>query len=268
LGCAPPSRVYGAAFCRCRTSCGECDTCWSGNEWTTNTVLRGHYAYYGIAGNIRALQRCRAVERYWHKMLGSRSRQGYFTLDKFQPVKTPLPLLAPKAVTPLSGAASSRGAVTQLLKSAVQENCAPRSVGAGGGDRFRRPGGRPLLSVPTADPRPTAVVRWPGKSAAFSKPEKRRAWDTLPVHPEGPSAPINHSMRVLLLERASSDPNRGDRYKGIAHEFFARMKSFCRGPKVALDIRQGQRSGNRLENERHCKKSSNRLQRGEKLHDR
>ena len=42
-----------------------------------NQVLRGHYAYYGIAGNIRALQRVhRAVERYWRKMLSSRSWQG------------------------------------------------------------------------------------------------------------------------------------------------------------------------------------------------
>ena len=39
-----------------------------------NVVLRGHYAYYGIAGNIRALQKVyRAVVRYWHKMLCSRS---------------------------------------------------------------------------------------------------------------------------------------------------------------------------------------------------
>src|ERR1700747_2847104 len=42
-----------------------------------NQMLRGHYAYYGIAGNIRALQRVhRAVERYWRKMLSSRSWQG------------------------------------------------------------------------------------------------------------------------------------------------------------------------------------------------
>jgi RNA-directed DNA polymerase len=39
-----------------------------------NQMLRGHYAYYGIAGNLRALQRVhRAVERYWRKMLSSRS---------------------------------------------------------------------------------------------------------------------------------------------------------------------------------------------------
>jgi RNA-directed DNA polymerase len=35
-----------------------------------NQMLRGHYAYYGIAGNLRALLRVhRAVERYWRKML-------------------------------------------------------------------------------------------------------------------------------------------------------------------------------------------------------
>ena len=33
-----------------------------------NRVLRGHYAYYGIAGNIRALQQVyRVVERYWYR---------------------------------------------------------------------------------------------------------------------------------------------------------------------------------------------------------
>src|SRR6266576_2660927 len=37
---------------------------------TLNAALRGHYAYYGIAGNFRSLQKVhRAVERYWHKML-------------------------------------------------------------------------------------------------------------------------------------------------------------------------------------------------------
>ena len=43
-------------------------------------VLRGHYAYYGIAGNLRALQKVqRFVERYWRKMLSSRGRAGYVT---------------------------------------------------------------------------------------------------------------------------------------------------------------------------------------------
>jgi group II intron reverse transcriptase/maturase len=42
-----------------------------------NRVLRGHYAYDGIAGNFQALlQVHRGVERYWRKMLSSRSRSG------------------------------------------------------------------------------------------------------------------------------------------------------------------------------------------------
>ncbi len=31
-----------------------------------NIVLRGHYAYYGVAGNLRSLVKVyRVVERYW-----------------------------------------------------------------------------------------------------------------------------------------------------------------------------------------------------------
>jgi hypothetical protein len=57
----------------------------------------GHYAYYGIAGNIRALQRVhRAVERYWRKMLSSRSWQGQVWWKKFQQIKERFPLLRPK----------------------------------------------------------------------------------------------------------------------------------------------------------------------------
>ncbi len=53
-----------------------------------NQVLRGHYGYYGIAGNFRALQRVhRFVERYWYKMLCSRSRKGYFPWEVFHRIK-------------------------------------------------------------------------------------------------------------------------------------------------------------------------------------
>jgi RNA-directed DNA polymerase len=62
-----------------------------------NQMLRGHYAYYGIAGNIRALQRVhRAVERYWRKMLSSRSWHGQVWWKQFQQIKTRFPLLRPK----------------------------------------------------------------------------------------------------------------------------------------------------------------------------
>jgi RNA-directed DNA polymerase len=49
------------------------------NEQATqiNQILRGHYAYYGIAGNLGSLLRVyRSVERYWRKMLSSRSQKG------------------------------------------------------------------------------------------------------------------------------------------------------------------------------------------------
>jgi RNA-directed DNA polymerase len=67
-----------------------------------NAVLRGHYAYYGIAGNIRALQKVyRAVERYWRKMLCSRSWAGrHLTWETFHQLKDRTPLLRPKLHLP------------------------------------------------------------------------------------------------------------------------------------------------------------------------
>jgi RNA-directed DNA polymerase len=67
-----------------------------------NAVLRGHYAYYGIAGNIRALQQVyRAVERYWRKMLCSRSWAGrHLTWSIFNQLKDRTPLLRPKLRLP------------------------------------------------------------------------------------------------------------------------------------------------------------------------
>jgi len=67
-----------------------------------NAVLRGHYAYYGIAGNIRALQKVyRAVERYWRKMLCSRSWAGrHLTWEVFNQIKERTPLLRPKLYRP------------------------------------------------------------------------------------------------------------------------------------------------------------------------
>lgn len=98
-----------------------------------NQVLRGHYGYYGIAGNIRALQRVhRAIERYWRQMLSSRSWKGEVRWQAFHRIKERFPLLRPKLYL-LPGAASARGAVTHLLTSVVRENCTLRSVGAGGG---------------------------------------------------------------------------------------------------------------------------------------
>jgi RNA-directed DNA polymerase len=66
-----------------------------------NVLLRGHYAYFGIAGNFRALQKVyRAVERYWHKMLCSRSWKGRIRWTVFNQIKARSPLLRPKLYLP------------------------------------------------------------------------------------------------------------------------------------------------------------------------
>src|ERR1700752_500123 len=58
-----------------------------------NQMLRGHHAYYGIAGNFRALQRVhRAVERYWRKMLSSRSWKGAIWWKPFHRITERYPL--------------------------------------------------------------------------------------------------------------------------------------------------------------------------------
>src|SRR5437868_7670022 len=68
---------------------------------TLNAALRGHYDYYGIAGNFRSLQKVhRAVERYWHKMLCSRSWAGRITWDVFHQIKQRQPILRPKLYLP------------------------------------------------------------------------------------------------------------------------------------------------------------------------
>ncbi len=66
-----------------------------------NQMLRGHYAYYGVAGNLRALLRVhRAVEHYWRKMLGSRSWHGTIRWEQFHRIREQFPLLRPKLYLP------------------------------------------------------------------------------------------------------------------------------------------------------------------------
>ena len=67
-----------------------------------NAALRGHYAYYGIAGNLRCLLKVyRVTERYWCRMLRSRSRDGgRLTWDIFNQIKERNPILRPKLRLP------------------------------------------------------------------------------------------------------------------------------------------------------------------------
>src|ERR1700719_4660131 len=67
-----------------------------------NAALRGHYAYYGVAGNLRSLVKVyRVVERYWRRMLCRRSWAGRrLTWDAFNQIKERTPLLTPKLRLP------------------------------------------------------------------------------------------------------------------------------------------------------------------------
>lgn len=66
-----------------------------------NQFLQGHYAYYGVAGNLGSLQRVyRSIERYWRKMLSSRSQKGKVRWEVFLKIKCTYPLQLPKLSLP------------------------------------------------------------------------------------------------------------------------------------------------------------------------
>ena len=66
-----------------------------------NQSLRGHYGYYGITGNLPSLTKVfRFVERFWRKMLSSRSRSAGITWEQFHVIKERMPLLAPSLALP------------------------------------------------------------------------------------------------------------------------------------------------------------------------
>lgn len=59
--------------------------------------LRGHYNYYGIAGNYKALARfMRAVTRLWHKWLARRSQRANARWDHFERILRRYPLPPPR----------------------------------------------------------------------------------------------------------------------------------------------------------------------------
>ena len=67
----------------------------------TNQFLRGHYAYYGLGGNLKTLQALyRITERWWKKVLDSRSRKSYIPWSKFCKLKEQYPIVKPKLSVP------------------------------------------------------------------------------------------------------------------------------------------------------------------------
>ena len=66
-------------------------------------ILQGYYAYYGMGGNVISLQRIyRFAERYWHKMLSSRSQLGNIIWETFHKIKKSFPLRRPKLYIPFA----------------------------------------------------------------------------------------------------------------------------------------------------------------------
>ena len=66
-----------------------------------NQRLRGHFAYYGIAGNMPSLNRLyRIIDRYWRKVLISRSQKAYITWEKYNRLKKIFPLQQPRIYLP------------------------------------------------------------------------------------------------------------------------------------------------------------------------
>ena len=64
-----------------------------------NRKLRGHYSYYGVTGNMRALASFhRTVERLWRKWLSRRSRKAYLNWEKFKRLLGHYPLAPPRVV--------------------------------------------------------------------------------------------------------------------------------------------------------------------------
>jgi group II intron reverse transcriptase/maturase len=64
-----------------------------------SSVLRGHYAYYGITGNYRALGNFhRQVTREWRKWLNRRSQKARMTWERFNRLLVTYPLPCPRIV--------------------------------------------------------------------------------------------------------------------------------------------------------------------------
>jgi len=63
------------------------------------TMVRGHYGYYGITGNVRALERfLHQVERSWQRWLNRRNNRRNFVWEKFKLILAQYSLPTPKIV--------------------------------------------------------------------------------------------------------------------------------------------------------------------------
>jgi len=66
-----------------------------------NEILRGHYNYYGLGGNLGSLLKVyRRTERVWLNMLSSRSWRGKINWERYHEIKKTYPILRPKLHIP------------------------------------------------------------------------------------------------------------------------------------------------------------------------
>jgi hypothetical protein len=64
-----------------------------------NLKLRGHYGYYGITGNFRALaQMIVGTRKHWQKWLNRRSQRAHMPWERFQRLLKQYPLAQPRVV--------------------------------------------------------------------------------------------------------------------------------------------------------------------------
>jgi RNA-directed DNA polymerase len=64
-----------------------------------SAMMRGHYAYYGVTGNFRRVQRYAAqIKRVWKQWLSRRDRTGYVNWSRMQQLLDRHPLPVPRIV--------------------------------------------------------------------------------------------------------------------------------------------------------------------------
>lgn len=67
-----------------------------------NQILRGHYAYYGMTGNIRCLIKVyQAADNYWRRMLSIEARKVMFFLGEIRSIKGEVSTVATEDLYPV-----------------------------------------------------------------------------------------------------------------------------------------------------------------------
>lgn len=103
-----------------------------------NAALGGHYAYYGIAGNLRSLLKVyRVTERYCCRMLRAAAGMAAALPGTLSTSQRTEPDTATEAAAPVPGAASTRGTVNQMPKSVVGKSARSVLWEPEAGDRLR-----------------------------------------------------------------------------------------------------------------------------------